>query len=221
MRYRPPVVLKLGGAGERGGVGQRGHPPLLVAAGHVLVDHEADERALQAGAQAAQHVEAALGQLHAAIEVDDVQLGAQVPVGLGLEALGGEVARGAPAAHLGVVVLVGAHRRGGVGHVGDGHQQVAQVGVDGLAARAHIGELVVDGAHALLGGLGLVLLAGAHHLADLLGERVALGLERLLPLDGLAAGLVKLGEAGRVPRCVAVLHGLAHGVQVFADELDV
>ncbi len=48
-------------------------------------------------------------------------------------------------------------------------------------------------ADGLLGGLGLVLLALAHQRADLLGKRVALGLQRLLLGDDGAA-LVKVCE---------------------------
>ena len=52
----------------------------------VLVDvqlqHEGDQRPLQPRARALQHVEAAAGQLHAALEVDDAQRLAQLPVRL-------------------------------------------------------------------------------------------------------------------------------------------
>ena len=140
---------------------------------------------------------------------------------LHLEALGGEVARRAPAAHFGVVVLVVAHRRGIGRHVRRAQQHLAQGLVGRFAIFADDGQLVVDGAHALLGGFGLVLLAGGHHLADRLRRGVALGLQRLLLRDGGAAGLIELGEARRIPRSMAVLHRLGDGFLVVADELDV
>ena len=196
------VVLELGqlaGAGQRVGVGHGRAPPLGVAAAGVRVGHEVDDGALQACGLAAQQDEAAGSQLHGTLGLEHVQVGAQVPVRLHLDALGLEVARGAPAAHLGVVVLVIAHG-GGVGrHVRRAQQDVVQLGIGGLALGGDGGQLVVDLADALLGGLGLVLLAGGHHLADALGRGVALGLQSLLLGDGGTTGFVKFGEARRVP----------------------
>ena len=152
-------LRQLARARERGGVGERRHPPLLVAAGGVLIQHEGDERALETGAGAAEHVEAALGQLHAALEIDDVQGRPQIPMGLRLEALGGEIAGRAPAAHLGIVVLVLAHRRGGVHHIRNGEHERVHGGLGLGAGIAQGGELLVDLADGLLGGVGLVGLA--------------------------------------------------------------
>ena len=83
---------------------------------------------------------------------------------------------------------------------GVAQQDVVQ-GSESAASRlaADGGQLVVDRADALLGGLGLVLLAGGHHLADALGRGVALGLQSLLLGDGGTTGFVKFGEARRVP----------------------
>ena len=85
---------------------------------------------------------------------------------LHLESLGGEIARRAPAAHLGVVVLALAHGRGVGGHVRRAQQELAQGLVGRFAILADNDQLVVDGAHALLGSLRLVLLSLRHHLAD-------------------------------------------------------
>ena len=187
----------------------------------MLIQHEGDEGALQAGTGAAEHVEAALGQLHATLEVDDIQGRPQIPVGLGLKALGGEVARGAPAAHLGVVVLVLADGGGGVAQVRHAHQQGVQ-GVVGLGAGgAGRLQLLVDLAHLLLGGLGLVLLALAHERADLLGDAVALGLQGLLLGNQLAALNVKGGELLGIEGRMAVLHSLGYFVEMFTYVLDV
>ena len=69
--------------------------------------------------------------------------------------------------------------------------EVMQLGVDGLALRGDLVELLIDGTNALLGCLGLFLLAFAHHLADGLRRSVALLLQRLFLHDGSAAALVE------------------------------
>ena len=214
-------LRQLAGARERGGVGERRHPPLLVAAGGVLIQHEGDERALETGAGAAEHIEAALDQLHAALEIDDVQGRPQIPMGLRFEALGGEIAGRAPAAHLGIVVLVLAHRRGDVHHVRNGEHERVHGGLGLGAGIAQGGELLVDLADGLLGGVGLVGLALAHERADLLRKLVALGLQGLLLGDDLAALHIKGGELLRVEGGVAVLHRLGNLVEVLAYVLDV
>ena len=150
-----------------------------------------DERALEACTCTTEHGEAAAGDFVAALEIEDIEVSAEIPVGLGLEALGREVARGAPATALGVLGLVLADRRRGAGDVGHMQHEVVQLGIDGLALRGDLVELLVDGADALLGGLGLVLFALAHHLADGLRCGVALLLQRLFLHDGGAAVLVK------------------------------
>ena len=214
-------LRQLARARERGGVGKRRHPPLLVAAGGVLIQHEGDERALEAGAGTTEHVEAALSQLHATLEIDDVQGRAQIPVGLRLEALGGEIAGRAPAAHLGVVVLVLAHRRGGVHHVRNGEHERVHGGLGLGAGIAQGGKLLVDLAHRLLGGVGFVGLALAHERADLFRQLVALGLQGLFLGDDLAALHIKGGELLRREGGVAVLHRFGDLVEVLAYVLDV
>ena len=188
------VVFELGQlAGAHHGLALHDHrrPPFLEAAGGVRVEEVVDERALEACTCATEHGEAAAGDLVAALEIEDIEVSAEVPVGLGLEALGREIARGAPATALGVFGLVLADGRRGAGDVGHMQHEVMQLGVDGLALRGNLVELLVDGADALLGCLGLVLLALAHHLADGLRRGVALLLKRLFLHDGGAAVLVK------------------------------
>ena len=187
----------------------------------MLIQHEGDERALEAGAGTTEHVEAALSQLHATLEIDDVQGRAQIPVGLRLEALGGEIAGRAPAAHLGVVVLVLAHRRGGVHHVRNGEHERVHGGLGLGAGIAQGGKLLVDLAHRLLGGVGFVGLALAHERADLLRKLVALGLQGLFLGDDLAALHIKGGELLRREGGVAVLHRFGDLVEVLAYVLDV
>ena len=218
------VILELGqlARAEHGlALDHHRRPPLLEATRSVRIDEEVDERALQTGAQTAQHGEAAARKLVAALEIQDVQIGAQIPMRFGLEALRLEIARGAPAADLGVLGLVLADGRLVVGEVGRMGDQVVELALDLVAAGVELGDLVVDGAHALLGGLGLVLFALRHHLADGLGRAVALLLKRLDLGDGGTAGLIELGEERGIPRGVAILHRLGDFLLMFADITDV
>ena len=106
--------------------------------------------------------------------------------------------------------------------VGNAGHQVKEGGLDLVAAIVQAGDAVLVGSHARLGGLGLVLLALAHELPNLLGDGVALGLELLDLSDDGATLLVKLEELLAVPVGVlAGLAGLVHDVGVLADELDV
>ena len=159
--------------------------------GGVRVEEVVDERALKACTCTTEHGEATAGDLVAALEIEDIEVGAEVPVGLGLEALGREIARGAPATALGVLGLVLADGRRGAGDVGHVQHEVMQLDIDGLALRGDLVELLVDGTDAFLGGLGLVPFALAHHLADGLRRGVALLLKRLFLHDGGAAVLVE------------------------------
>ena len=93
--------------------------------------------------------------------------------------------------------------------------------VGNLAAAAHLGQLVVDSAHALLHRFGIFLEPLAHHATDFFGSSVALGLQRFLLLDGAASLFVQLGKRGAVPRSIAVAHGLGHRLLVFANKLNV
>ena len=193
-RHVVGVVFELGQlTGAHHGLALHDHrrPPFFEAAGSVRVEEVVDERALEACTCATEHGEAAAGNLVAALEIENVEVGAKIPVGLGLEALGREVARGAPATALGVLGLVLADGRRGAGDVGHMQHEVMQLGIDGLALRRDLVELLIDGTDALLGCLGLVLLALAHHLADGLRRSVALLLQRLFLHDGGAAVLVE------------------------------
>ena len=165
--------------------------------------------------------EAAAGELVATLEVEDVEVGAQVPVGLELEALGLEVTRGAPAAALDVLGLVNAHGRGLARDVGQVGHEVIEVGLELAAALGKAVDLLVDLADGLLGSLGLVLLALLHEGANLLGLGVARGLELLDLADDGTALVVELEELLAVPARLAVGHGLVDGVRVFADKLHV
>src|SRR5258707_8094017 len=87
---------------------------VAVAAG-MDVQHEVDERPLEQGAGAEVDGEAGAGELGAALEVEDAELGPQVPVGLGREI---EVPRDAHRPLATVVRLVPADGNRGVRQIG-------------------------------------------------------------------------------------------------------
>ena len=165
-----------------------------------------------------QGVEARVGELHATLEVDDAKLGAQVPMRLGLEI---ELARGAPAAHLGVVVLVITDRRVGAGDVGNGIGEAVELFLDGHEGAIEIVDLVAHIAHADLGVFGLLGIAFLEHGADLLGDGIALGLEGFDLLDNLAALRVQPAKLIVIPFRVAVFQRLLDDFGVLANEANV
>ena len=195
-----------------------GRPPLLEATARVRVQEEVDKGALQAGAGATENGEAAAGELVAALEVEDVEVGAQVPVRLKVEV---ELARGAPAATLDVLVLVLTVRGGIARNVGQVSHEVVLLLLEGGAALGQTVNLLVDGAHGLLGGLGLVLLALLHQSANLLGLGVTRGLKFLDLGDDGTALVVEFKELLAIPRRLAICHGDIDGIGVLANKLDI
>ena len=127
------------------------------------VEHEVDERALELRTHAGEKHEAALGQLHGALEIDDTERRAEVPVRDGLEV---ELARRAPRGDFHVVVLVGTDGHGRIGDVGGGEQQQPGVCIDDSKLRVEYRDALVDLAHHFLGRFGLGLFAVPHQCAD-------------------------------------------------------
>ena len=215
------VFLELGQlarAGEGLLVRECGNPPLGGAPLDVFVEHEVDERALEAGTGTMQCVEARVGEFHATLEVDDAELRAEVPMRLGLEV---ELARRAPAAYLGIIVLVIADGRVGAGNVGNGIGEAVELFLDSHEGAIKIVDLVTDVAHANLGVFGLFGVALLEHGANLFGDGVALGFERLDFLDDFAAFFIEATELVVIPFCMAVLQSLFDGVGVLANEANV
>ena len=171
---------------------------LGVALADVQVEHPGDQRALQARAGAAEHVEARAGHLDAALEVDDAQRRAQVPVRFGLEV---ELRDLADRAQDDILVLVLADRacagRGVLGMVASDRRSSLVVDLAQLARPG--GDAVADQAHGV--DLGLAL-GGVLHLPDLLRDGVALGFERF-HLAGSGRGAARpapgSGPPGRGP----------------------
>ena len=149
----------------------------------VQIEHEGRQRAHHAGALAPQHREARAAELRRAIEVENAELGAQVPVRLGIEV---EARCGAPGAARRVVFFALAVGGCGVGQVRNAEQLV----LDGSLRFRELGFELLDLIRELLqlrpprfeGGLVAALRQLAHGLA--LG--VALRLQRFRLADQLS-----------------------------------
>ena len=182
----------------------------------VEVEHPRDERALQARPGAAQHVEARPRDLDAALEVDDAELRAELPVRQRREIEAGELAF-RPQDHVGRLVRadgdIGVREIRNLEHpavellLGRGHRPLR--GRDALAGRALRGDRplalrrVGDGADRLrgAGALGAERLERVHRFPPPAVRR-----EERIHLGGGKADLAELG-----------LHALRLG----ADETDV
>ena len=174
---------------------------------------------MQARTQPLQHVEAAARQLDAALEVDDAQRLAQLPVRPRLEV---EAARRALAAHHHVVAVVLADRHAGQRQVGNAAHRVEQLLVDDAQPVVQDLDLVADAAHLRFQRLGFGALAVAHELADALALSVATGLQFLDLRQQLPAFLVQRQRL--VHRRLAVLqrrHLLPDEIRCLADYLDI
>ena len=106
------------------------------------VEHEVDEAADEAGAEACEEGEAAAGELGSGPEVDDAEAPGQVPVGQWLEVEGAGLA---PGVALDVGVGCGALGCGVGGAVGHGEEHGVEAGVEvvelGFEALDALGEL--------------------------------------------------------------------------------
>ncbi|MOA08529.1 hypothetical protein D3C78_1283030 [compost metagenome] len=184
------------------------------------VQHELRQRAVQAGNGAAHEREARARQLGGHVEIQ-AQRFADGDVVARLERKRGRVAVSTrftrqPAADLDVVVSGFAQGHTGVRQVRHRHQQVVKRRLQGgqlffqlLQANRHRLRFRHDGAGVFALGL---------ELTDLLGQRVAAGLQGLgFGLDGLAAGL-QVVEPFRVEGHAAGLEAVYDGLQVFAQQ---
>ena len=161
----------------------------------VEVEHVLDERALELRALAENHGEARARELHAAREVEDAELFADLDVRRDLE--------------VGILPLadhpddlvrraVGAGRDLGRGDVRDHQKRLAEIVVDLRELLVDLGYAVADLAHLVLRGRDVS--AGSRDLADLLRGGIALRLQRLGLGDERAALRVE------VPRLLQFLY---------------
>ena len=166
---------QLAGAVQAVRVDQIGHVALGVAVLQgVQVQHELGQGAVQTGNLALHHHEAGAGELDAVLEVDALGRFTQIDVIAHREA---ELARGTPAAHFHVVVLVTAHRRGLARQVGDGVGNGFQLGQQGIQLDLAGFQLVVDLGHFGLERGNIFTTTGSF--TDGFGAGVALGLQLL------------------------------------------
>jgi hypothetical protein len=164
------------------------------------VEHELGQRAMQARDLALHHREARAGNLDAGLEIQPAQRGAEIDV----VARRGDGARRAPAQHLDVAGFVLADRHAFVRQVGDQFEE-------GIEARHQFGQRRLAGFQRVaqagdFGHHGGSVLALALQHADLLRQRVALGLQVLFrKVESLATGRQSLGD----------------GIEVVAQKLNV
>ncbi len=177
----------------------RGDLGVAVLAG-VQVEHELRERARQPRPRAHQHGEARARQPARAVEVEDAERGAEVPVRARGVALVARLL--APGVHDGVVLGAGAVGRRRVGQVGHVQQRL-------LDARLDVGEAPLDLLDLARQRLERVALGA--ELGRALGEpghlgvgRVALGGLRLARDDGLTALAREVGDGRERGRRVGV-----------------
>ena len=143
--------------------------------------------ALKTSACAAEHRETAARKLIASIEIEDVQIGAKIPMGLEIEI---ELARRAPATALGVFAFVFAHRGGVARNVRRCKMSLSLASTFSRLPSASfslIGEPVPW-------QLQPLPFASAHELADFLRSGIAFGLQAFLGGDSLATLLVERRE---------------------------
>ena len=188
------VLAELGqvaGAEEGLGVDEaRGKDLDVAVLAGVEVEHEVGEGSLEAGAGAELQDEAGAGDLGGALEVEDAEGFADLPVGLGGEVEGGD---GAPGLLDDVVELGGAGGDGVMGKVGEGLEELAKFEVGfGGAGFELLGLFFERGG---LGGDEGDVGSFAPEAAELRREGVALGLEGFSFGDGRATGCVEIGKS--------------------------
>ena len=119
---------QLAGAEQAGGVDHERRQNLGVAVlARVDVEHEVDEGALEARADAPVDGEAGAGDFGGTLEIQDAEFGAKIPVGFGLEI---ELARLAAAADLHVVIGTAADGHGFMRQVRDAGEEIAELIVE-------------------------------------------------------------------------------------------
>ncbi len=208
-------LRQLAGAEERRRVDdvRRQHLGVAVLAG-VEVEHERDERPLERGAGAEQRGEARSCDLGAALEVEDAELGPEVPVRLGREV---EAARHADHPFDPVGALVGAARHRVVRQVRQPQLDHSELGVDRRDAGVERLDLALESADRR--DLDRRVLAPRLEPADRLAGFVAAPLELLEAHQGVAPFAVeRLPGVQRAGILAAVGEGAMNAVGVVAEQ---
>ncbi len=199
------------------GLDQRGREHRGEAGLDRLGDGHVDQRQLQQRADAGEVVEARAGDLGAALDVDRAEDPAELDVVARLEALGGEVARGADVLEDDEVLLA-ADRGVGVEQVGQLPEQPLRLGV-GLGLLG-VGGLHLGGEHG--GALEQLRLLLALGLGDQLAQLLLLVAQLVEAGTGRPAALV--GTEERVDKADVLSSGAlrsAHTVGVLTKQAKV
>ena len=193
------------------------HPEFEVAVARGPVQEKGGDRAREARTGAAQHGEAATGELRRALEIDDAQRLAQFPVWLGGEV---EPAGCAPIARDDVLFAARANGHARVEHVRHVGENRRDPLLEQRQLRARRGDprIEVRDRRPQFGRRGRPV-GGA---LDALGERIFLGLERLDGGDARAPGRIEFED--RIDECgvlAAPARGAARPVGIAADQSDI
>jgi hypothetical protein len=203
-------------AGHGGAVDheRRQHLRIAVLAG-MQVQHKIDEGALQQGAVAQVQGKPRPGDFRGTLEIEDVQVLADVPVRFHREV---EHRRRSHALHFGIVVLVASHRDAVMGKVGNAHQQgldggfaVVQCFFQGFDARGHLPHL----RHHVIR-----VLPGLFQLRDLVRHHVSPVTEAFDFPQDLASLRIGGVEHGQIDGFAAVCHRRLDAIKILSDELD-
>ncbi len=185
----------------------------------VQVEHEVHQRALEQRAAAAQQREPRPGDLGRAREVEDAERLAERDV---VERLEVELRLGSPPPHLDVGRLVAAYGNGLVRKVRDALEHGLQLGVGRVALGFERLDRLLELAHLLALGVGLLFVPFLHELADLGAQPVALGRALAMLGDRPAAPDVELREPIQDRRVDPPRREpLAHLVEMVAHVVDV
>ena len=164
---------QLAGAEKAGGVHheRRQNFRVTVLAG-MHIEHEVGERPLQLRADSGVHGKARAGDLGGALEIQNPQRRAQIPMRLGREI---ELARLAPAADFLIVGGASAHRDARVRNVGNQAQHLAQALVAGLRLLIQFLNLGPEGLHIRnqRGGILLLLFERGNFIGGFVAPRLA------------------------------------------------
>ncbi len=185
----------------------------------VYIQKPVDQCPLQPGRGAFQHVKAAARDFDPPLEVNDVQLFGQVPVGFGGKV---EDGRRAPLLHHLIARLVLGHRHIRLRGVGDAQHRILKVRIDYAQFCVQPVDFVADTAHFFLQRVGLGCLLLPHQQANPLRSAVALGAQGLHTGQNLPAAFVQ-GQ-GLLPGrggVVQFAHGLSQRFPVFTHPFDV
>ena len=182
----------------------------------VKIHHEVDAGTLKAGTEALVEGEAGTGNFGGTLSIEDVQLSTDIPVVLRLEI---KLTRLAPALTLRVVVFIDTDGNILSRHIGDAEKDFTKVAFYLLQFLIESGNLVAYGSHICYQLIGI--LAVALHLTDLLGDCVALALQRFYLTDNTAAALLQSGKAVKLQRVVAVFQHCADSIKIFTDKFQV